>query len=122
MNEERITDAELEILKILWNKQPASGKEISMSIKSHEWSEKTVRTLINRLIQKGIVEVDKTSKEYAFYTTITKQDYQRYVTKSLANKVFQGSMSSMVLHVLQDVSLSKEDVQELKELLTRYED
>ncbi len=122
MNEERITDAELEILKILWLKQPASAKEISLRIESHAWSEKTVRTLISRLLQKGIIQVNKQGKEYVFQTTISKQEYQNYVTKSIANKVFQGSMSSMALHVLQDVSLSKEDVQELKDLLARYED
>lgn len=122
MELDKITDAELEVLNVLWEKQPQTAREIIDKIKLQKnWTDKTVRTLIKRLYDKGILDMEKGNKEYMFSTYVSQEQYRSYTKDKVAKKLFNGSISSMLLNFMGESQLSKEDIDELKEFLNGYD-
>lgn len=121
MDIERITDAELEVLKVLWSKGVLTAREICNQVSlDKKWSDKTIRTLISRLCDKEIVEIEKSGKEYRYQALVTKEEYQSYTKKTVVNKLFGGSVKSMLLNFMDTSELTQSDVEELKDYLDTY--
>lgn len=122
MELEKITDAELEILQVLWKQQPLTAREIIQRVQLRkQWSDKTIRTLIMRLHDKEIVYMEKGSKEYSFSANVSQEQYRSFTKDRIATKLFDGSISSMLLNFMEESKLSKEDIDELKEFLNSYD-
>lgn len=121
MDIERITDAELEVLKVLWNRGILTAREICNQVSlTNKWSDKTIRTLLSRLCDKEIVEAEKSSKEYQYKALVSKEEYQSFTKKTVVNKLFGGSVKSMLLNFMDTSELTQSDVDELKEFLDTY--
>ena len=89
----RISDAELEIMKIIWKEKEVKSKKIIEQVKDFNWNDNTVRTLINRLIQKKAVGIsEKNGKEYTFIPLIDEEKYKLEATKKFLGTFFNGSV------------------------------
>ena len=122
MNAEKITDAELEILKALWNQTPLSANQIIQEVAAHrDWNAKTVRTLIYRCEEKGALEADRSQREIRYRPAISRQEYTRQTGKSLADKLFDGSVSRMMLNFIEQAELSDQELEELKDIIRNAE-
>lgn len=117
MDATRITDAELEILKILWEQQPLTGNEIINAMPQSNWNSKTIRTLILRCEEKGAIEANRSGKEIQFSVLCTKDEYMRQTGKSLADKLFAGSIGKLLLHFMEECPLDDQEIEELKALI-----
>ena len=114
----RITDAEWEVMEVLWSDSPLASREIIKQIQPHkEWSPKTIHTLISRLVDKKVVGIDKTSAKYLYYPLISKEECRLQETESFLQKVYNGSLSLLVANFVQENKLSPEEIKKLKELL-----
>ena len=122
MDKVKISDAELEVMKVLWENNPLSANEIIALVqKGNDWTGKTIRTLIDRLCSKDQIAVDRTSKQLMFSPLITKKEYEKKMRDSLANQLYGGSVGQLLLNFVDSAELSEQDVQELKKLLDRIE-
>ena len=122
MKAEKITDAELEILKVLWQNEPLTANQIVDEVSRHKaWNGKTIRTLIHRCEEKEAVFADRNQREILYRPAISRKDYTRQTQKSLADKLFNGSMSRMMLNFMEEVELSEEELAELKEMIRHAE-
>ena len=94
----QISEAEIEVMKVLWEKGEATAKEIVNEIeKTNEWKPKTIQTLITRLVGKGAIKTDKiNAKSYIYFANITKEEYQSYANKSFMKKLYNGSLNLML--------------------------
>ena len=89
----RISDAELEVMKIIWKEKAVKSKKIIEQVKDFNWNHNTVRTLINRLIQKKAVGIsEKNGKEYTFVPLINEETYKLETTKKFLETFFHGSV------------------------------
>jgi BlaI family penicillinase repressor len=109
-----ITDAELEIMKILWRKgEPVSSADIRLELlEQKKWEKSTVLTLIRRLVDKNIITVDKKTSSY--WPNIKESDYLALQTQDMADKLFDGSVKDLIA-ALCERKLSQQDVEELRE-------
>lgn len=111
----RISEAELEVMKILWQTgRPMSGLEIVNALKpTINWEDSTIYTLIRRLTKKGALNQ---KKDGIFYYTpnITEETYIEEQTKGLVDKLFSGNAKSLVSMLLKNQSLDEADIMELK--------
>lgn len=119
----KISEAELEILKVLWDSgysMPAIEifEELNKKV---GWEDSTVRTLIRRLTQKGVLLQEKKEikqagrKEIYFYCPIiSEKDYMKSITRKFVDKAYGGSTKALIVNLLKDESLSKKDIDELK--------
>ena len=94
----QISEAEIEVMKVLWENGSATAKEIIAEIeKTNAWKPKTIQTLLSRLVAKGAVITEKKdAKSFIYSATVKKEAYQRYANKSFIKKLYDGSLNLML--------------------------
>lgn len=118
-NKFKITEAELEVLKVIWKNNSITSKEIvNELLDKTEWKSKTIQTLINRLLCKGVLTVDKTNKKaYIYSSNVSEYEYRKVANESFVNKLYNGSINLMVSSFIKENKFSKQDIEDLKNLL-----
>lgn len=118
-----ISDAEWEVMKILWADSPRTANEIIQSLEgSRSWNPKTVRTLIKRLTEKNAVGYTVEGRIYSYYPKVQEEECVKSETSSFLQRVYGGTLRPMLAHFLQDEKLTKEDIDELREILDERKD
>lgn len=116
----KISEAEWRVMKLLWDKSPRTANEIVDTLEGTvHWNAQTIRTLINRLVQKGAIDFDKDGRAYLYYPQVHEKDVQRAETKSFVSRVFNGAMQPMIASFLEDTDLSDDEIDELERLLKK---
>jgi BlaI family penicillinase repressor len=115
-----ISESEWEIMNVLWDKAPQTANDIIFSLQeSTDWKPKTIRTLLDRLVQKDVVGVNKNLRVYTFYPLYTQEECQRAETESFINRIYGGTMKSMLVQFIQEDTLSDDDINELRFILNK---
>ena len=118
-NKYNITDAELEIMKELWENKQLSLNELTEKLNKKEPRNKnTIKTLLYRLIEKGAVKsINKNQKENEFKANISKEKYLKKENQSFLNKLYNGNNSNMLLNFVENKEISKEELKKLIEMI-----
>lgn len=118
---EKITDSELEVMKVLWEAEDALPiTDIRQTLQRRQgWEATTVKTLVQRLCSKGAVIQEK-RKIFFYRAAVTQETYNTWAANRLVNKLYQGRASSLVAALVNAQGLSQEDIAELKELFDKY--
>ncbi|MGF7087995.1 BlaI family penicillinase repressor [Kroppenstedtia sanguinis] len=113
-----ISEAEWEVMNILWDQSPQTASEVIRSLQEHsDWKPKTIRTLLDRLVQKNVVGVNREQKVYTFYPLYSQKDCQHAEAESFLKRIYGGTLKSMLVQFIQEDSLTEEDIQELRSML-----
>ncbi len=112
----KISDAELEVLKLLWSKKEAlSSAYISEALmKTMGWERSTIRTLIHRLMEKGALIQEKRDMYY-YYPKITEKEYVSAQTKSFLEKMYKGNAKKLVASLFEEDYIQPDDIEKLKQ-------
>ncbi len=115
-----ISDAELEIMKIIWKNAHITANNIVEQLQNKtEWKPNTVKTLINRLLKKNVLGFNKEGKEYYYYALVEEESYINAESNSFLKKLFNGSINSMMLNFVNSKKLSNKEIEELKDILNK---
>lgn len=116
---QNISESELEVMKVLWEIEEGSSAQIIEQLKDKsDWKPKTIQTLITRLVSKGFIDVDKTNRKLFIYKpAISEREYKDSASKSFLEKLYNGSINKMVLSFVKENKLSKEEIDELRDIL-----
>ncbi len=115
-----ITDAEWEVMKLIWNNNPSTSEQIISALSPKMgWSAQTIKTLINRLLKKGIIDFEKEGRIYKYYPLILKEDYIRTENRSFLEKVYDGALSMLVSNFLEEESLSENEIEKIQKILEK---
>ncbi|GIO07725.1 beta-lactamase repressor [Brevibacillus reuszeri] len=118
----RISDSEWEIMKVIWAKSPATAADVIHALRDNKsWKEKTIKTLISRLLQKGILTYEQVNRVYYYTPTISEEECKRTERESFLQRVYGGALKPMLVHFLQEEKLSSQEIAELKKILTDKE-
>ncbi|MDO4300818.1 MAG: BlaI/MecI/CopY family transcriptional regulator [Clostridia bacterium] len=118
----QISEAEFEIMKVIWDNNPINTKEIvDIVTKSSSWNMRTIHTLIARLEKKGAISHKKEGRIYSYSPIVKKEDYINSESKSFLNKFYNGAANKMVMNFIENDMLSSRDIQELKNILNKKE-
>jgi len=110
----KISDAELEVMKVIWEKKETTSLEIIKALKKCNWNDNTIRTLINRLIAKKAVGIsEKNGKTYTYVPLIKQDEYQIKTSRNFVKSLFNGSMKQMLLNFVDHEEISAKDLEEL---------
>ncbi len=113
-----VSDAELEILQVLWDESPKTAQDIIKKMHGHP---STVKTLINRLLKKGALGFEEKNRKYHYFPTIKKQAFYQVKTQSFLNRFFNGGVTPLVSFFTSQKKLSEKEIQELKQLIEKME-
>lgn len=113
----KITDSELEVMKLLWRAKDALPvTEIREQLQgSKGWEPATIKTLIARLVSKGVVHQEKRNVYY-YSPVITEKDYSSWATKDLITRIYNGKASELIASLVNSNGLSQADIAELREM------
>lgn len=117
-NFSRISQAEYEVMKILWRTDgPVSTNDIYKELSEQMgWDRSTVRTLLKRLTEKGAVTIEKLSV-ISYLPAVSEKDYREAQTKSFVERLYGGSAGRLVSSLVENYDLTPSDIEELKNLL-----
>ncbi|MBA4495401.1 penicillinase repressor BlaI [Paenactinomyces guangxiensis] len=115
-----ISEAEWEVMKVLWEKAPQTANEVILSLQERtNWKPKTVRTLLDRLVQKKVVGVNQNQKVYTFFPLYSQDECQHAEAQSFLKRIYGGTLKSMLVQFIQGDSLTDEDIKELRSILNK---
>lgn len=111
----KISDAELEVMRILWReKQAVSFRDIRIELSNKMgWEKSTIATLLRRLQKKGAISIQEKEVHY-YMPKIAKEDYIMSKKRSLIDKLYDGSAKNFVAALCQSGELTEADIDELK--------
>lgn len=118
-----ISEAEYQVMKLIWDKAPVSTKEVTeiLTVES-SWKPKTIQTLLSRLVKKGAIGYKKEGRVFVYTPLIKEEDYVEQESSSFLNKFYDGALNSMVVNFLEQDKLMENDINELKKILDMEKD
>ena len=113
-----ISEAEYQVMKIIWANAPVSTNEVvEKLLETSTWSPKTIQTLLSRLVKKGIIDYKKDSRIFVYTPLVKEEEYLEQESDTFLNRFYEGTLNSMVVNFLEHDKLSKNDIDELKRIL-----
>ncbi|CAM4460404.1 penicillinase repressor BlaI [Paenibacillus tarimensis] len=118
-----ISEAEWEVMNALWHHSPQTANEVITYLQARtDWKPKTIRTLLDRLVKKEVVGVNQNQKVYTFYPLYSQSECQLAEAQSFLQRIYGGTLKSMLVHFMEEQPLSDEDMKELRSLLHNKSD
>jgi predicted transcriptional regulator len=112
------TEAELELLRILWAIEPATVREIHEALNDErEAGYTTVLKLMQIMTAKGLVERDEANRAHVYRATISQEDMQSKILKDLSVRLFAGSAAQLAMHALAMEPASASELEEIRMLI-----
>ncbi|MDQ1092181.1 BlaI family penicillinase repressor [Xanthomonas sacchari] len=118
-----ISDAEAVVMEVLWERHPLSAQEVFAALSGHGgWAEPTVKTLLNRLLNKGAIRADKQGRRYLYTPLLQRAQWVQQQSEGLLDRLFGGRIAPLVAHFSERGKLSDADIAELKRLIQELDD
>jgi BlaI family penicillinase repressor len=117
----RISDTEWEVMRVIWNRHPATASEIieTLAAQDPSWHPKTVRTLLARLVRKRALDYEPSGRSYVYEPRATEEECVKAASESFLARVFGGSLKPMLAHFVEQRRLTRGDLEELHKLIER---
>jgi BlaI family transcriptional regulator, penicillinase repressor len=113
-----ISPAESAVMEVLWRKHPQSAEEIVAALQSkRSWQVPTIKTLLNRLLNKGVITATKAGRHYLYQPCVERDEYLFTESSDVIDRLFGGRVAPLVAHFSERRKLSKKDLEELKRLI-----
>lgn len=117
----QISEAEYEVMKIVWKYAPISTNEITdRLLQTTSWSPKTIQTLIKRLVNKGALTYEKQSRVFVYTPLVQESEYISQKSNSFLARFYGGDLTAMVSAYIEDDRLSETEIEHLRALLSRH--
>src|SRR3984893_17063995 len=118
MSEIQLGRMQFRIMQVLWDRGRASAREITDALNAEEpVAHSTVQTLLRQLEAKGALGHEATGRTFVFFPQLKEDKVKRTATRDLLERVFGGSVGSLVAHLLKTERLSKSELDELSRLI-----
>ena len=113
-----LTEAEWAIIKAIWKAEPCTAPQIQEELKEETgWSYSTVRTIMDRMVNKGLVSSEKVGKVTIYRSAVTRAQAQRSELLYALKHAFNGALTPMVQSLLDTSNLSAAELDELEALI-----
>ena len=117
--EKKLSDAELDVMLAVWqNRPPVLRSDLEEQLKSHNWADTTVLTLLSKLVEKGYLSLERQGRRNLYTPLVSERDYRRWANRSFLGKMYQYSLRRMVASLVESSDLTDRDLQELEEFIT----
>ncbi len=122
MEKTRLSDAEFEVMKVLWTlNPPLSSSQVIFALEdSKAWKPQTILTLLTRLVNKGYVECNKKDNKNFYKPIVIEDDYLKTETSKFINKFHDNSLVGFVNTLYKGNDISEEEITQLKDWLDNF--
>jgi predicted transcriptional regulator len=118
-----ISEAESVVMQVIWARGPLPTEDIIAALgKRPRWGESTVKTLLNRLLNKGALKAEKDNRRYVYSAALKREDWLAAESHGFLDRVFGGRVAPLVSYFSQQNKLARDDIAELKRLIKELDD
>lgn len=118
----RPTDAELEILTVLWSRGPSTVRTVHETVaRARPAQYTTILKLMQIMAEKGLVRRDESERAHVYEATRPREETQRQLAGDLLQRAFGGSAKSLLMGALSARKASRKELEELRRFLEEYE-
>ena len=115
---ERIGEAEYAVMEVLWKDAPLTATEVAERVPAERgWSIRTVKTMLARLLAKGVLAHEEEGRRYLYRPAVARADYVAQESGRLIDRMFGGRLTPLVAHLAARDRLSPADIEEIEALL-----
>ena len=119
----RLTETQWKVMNEVWRNPPASARDVLEALEGRTgWAYTTVKTILDRLVEKGALKVRMRANTNLYEPLVTRQEARRSEVRSLMDRAFDGAFGPLVHFLLSEEKLSEKDRAELKRLLSEQEE
>ena len=116
----QISEAEYEVMKIVWKHAPINTNEITEKLlQSTNWSPKTIQTHIKRLVTKGALTYEKQSRVFVYTPLVKESEYICQESNSFLNRYYDGDITAMLSAYIENDKLTEPEIETLRSLLSK---
>lgn len=116
----KISDAEWQVMRVLWKKSPLTVKEVIETLsKKTTWKSETIRTLVNRLTKKKAIGFEKQGRRHYFYPLLSQQECIKADADSFLDRAGSAMLKPILAAFIEKEQLSDEDIEELQRILDK---
>lgn len=120
-NTSELFETEWAILKVVWEKQPVTAPDVQESLTAQKkWAYTTVKTLMDRMVNKGLLSVQKIRNLHLYSAQITKTEAVASELKRTLKRAFNGAFTPMVQFLVDNEQLTEEEYQYLEQLIQTH--
>jgi len=113
-----LTEGEWSILEIVWERQHCTAPDVQELLEERTgWAYSTVKTMMDRMVNKGLLETERIRKMILYRPAIQRAQAQRAELMRTAKRAFQGAFSPLVEFLLDQNKLSKEELEHLEKMI-----
>jgi BlaI family transcriptional regulator, penicillinase repressor len=117
-----ILETEWDILEALWQAERATARQVTEALVDRRgWAYSTVKTLLDRMVEKSLVEARQVGNVWEYTPAMPRQKAQRWAWRRFVDMAFGGAVAPTLTFVARETRLSKDDREELKALLRQLE-
>jgi predicted transcriptional regulator len=115
------TEAELRILKVLWQESPKTVDEVRqiLAAEDRDLTHSSVITLMNIMVRKGYLKREKRGRAFEFTPLVESQKVGRNLLGDLVQRVYDGSAHSVMLELLESHKIDSDEIKEIRKLINR---
>lgn len=118
LTQKKITDAEWEVMRVVWTNGQATSREIiSVLQEKMDWKQATVKTLIGRLVDKGLLATEPIGNKFIYSANVSEQESVSGVTEDLLAHVCTKKVGSTIAELIERATLSHADVALLEQVI-----
>lgn len=115
------TDSELEILRVLWDKNEATVREVHEALSQiKDCGYTTTLKLMQIMFEKGLVLRDDSSRTHIYRPNVSREKTQKQLVDKMVNSLFSGSHTQLVMQALGSHTPSNKELEEIQQLLDSY--
>jgi BlaI family penicillinase repressor len=117
-----ISDAEWEVMEVLWKESPRSAQQVVAALAARQdWKDQTIRTMLSRLVKKGALTYQAEGKAYFYAPAVSRDQCVRGESRSFLRRVFRGATAPLLVELVKESRLKPEEIAELKRILSEKE-
>ena len=115
-----ITDAEWEVMRVVWaNDRATSKKVISILQEKMDWTQSTIKTIVGRLVEKGVLKTEQEGRKFIYTANIEEKKAIRDYTDNIFKRICRKKVGNVIGRIIEDHVLSFDDIDRLEEILEK---
>ena len=117
-----ISDAEWQVMNVVWDGQPLTAQEVIAKLEGQaDWAPATVKTMLHRLTKKNVLTYELQGNRYVYRSRARRSDCVKHASRSFLERVFCGDSAPLLAHFLRSSKLSTDEIAQLRKILDEQE-
>lgn len=115
-----LTEAEWAIMKVVWESEPCAAGTVQEALeKSKDWAYSTVKTTMDRMASKGLLEISKIRNLQLFSSRVSQEDAKKGEFRKMLKRAFDGALTPMMQFLIEQEGMSKDELSQLRQFVDK---